>query len=193
MGLLVVLAIIVLGCSGGVDSNFAQKKAVLENTLDVNHENLIIKDSEPVGLGQGELSPDFSVQLESGSSVSVRDFKGEKPVLLYFFATWCPHCANDFRELSKVYPDYKDDVKIIAQSLDLKESQDKIDSYKQRYAPGVNGIEFLAGKESVLRNYQIRYTTTKYALGKDGKIMYSGSGELNAEQWRTLLDAMKAT
>tara|TARA_Y100000310_G_scaffold340439_1_gene436236 strand:- start:5957 stop:6568 length:612 start_codon:yes stop_codon:yes gene_type:complete len=198
IGLLVIIAIVIFGCSNSsVSTELEKKKALMEGTPVVgDHGDLIsgeVVEEKNIGLQKGDLPPDFEIKLENGEEVNLRDYKGEMPVLLYFFATWCPHCANDFRELSNVYPDYKDDVKIIAQSLDLKENKGKIENYKEKYSPGVDGVDFLPGKESILRDYQIRYTTTKYAVDRNGEIIYFGSGEITENQWRVLLDTLKAT
>jgi peroxiredoxin Q/BCP len=36
------------------------------------------------GLEAGDRAPDFSLQAADGDTVSLSDFSGEKPVLLYF-------------------------------------------------------------------------------------------------------------
>lgn len=143
------------------------------------------------GLRMGNLAPSYEITTLEGETVT-RDeqLSSEKPTLVYFFATWCPHCAHDFSTLSKVYKDYEDDVDIVASSLDNKESQSQIESYKARYA-GLEGVQFATAHGTVLRDYNVIYTTTKYGINKDGVIKYVGSGAFSEDQWRTLLDLLK--
>ena len=37
-------------------------------------------------------TPDFQLQDLNGTNVTLSQFKGQKPVLLYFWATWCHFC-----------------------------------------------------------------------------------------------------
>lgn len=142
------------------------------------------------GLNNGNIAPDFSVNSVTGNSINLySEFKDKKPTVVYFFATWCPFCKNDFSALSKVYPGYSDDISFIAIDLDLKEKSDAIASYQKRF-PGLSEVKFSEGNIDVLSKYKIRHTTTKYALLKDGSILYSGSGEISEDQWKGLFDAM---
>ena len=51
---------------------------------------MVLKSYMQRGLIDG-LSPDIQAQLLSGENVSLRPSNG-KPLLLYFWATWCPVC-----------------------------------------------------------------------------------------------------
>ncbi len=41
-----------------------------------------------VGYEVGEMAPDFELTTIDGETLSLSDFRGDSPVLLYFFATW---------------------------------------------------------------------------------------------------------
>ena len=41
-----------------------------------------------VGYEVGEMAPDFELTTIDGEMVSLSDFRGDSPVLLYFYATW---------------------------------------------------------------------------------------------------------
>ena len=41
-----------------------------------------------VGFEVGEMAPDFELTTIDGEELSLSDFRGDSPVLLYFFATW---------------------------------------------------------------------------------------------------------
>ena len=41
-----------------------------------------------VGFEVGEMAPDFELTTIDGEMVSLSDFRGDSPVLLYFYATW---------------------------------------------------------------------------------------------------------
>lgn len=141
------------------------------------------------GIEKGQTPPDFAITTIDGKQLRLSKFKQENtPVLLYFWATWCPFCRKDFSVLKNVYPKYSDNVKILAIDLDTSENDEIIQSYKKNI--GLDGIDFAAGSANILSDYGITHTTTKYAVGKDGIILYKGSGVFNEQQWEVLLSAL---
>ena len=112
----------------------------------------------------------------------------DKPTVLYFFATWCPNCARDLAAVKDIYPQYADKVNFLAIDIDLKESENQIASYKQRM--NLPDIEFAAGKRSILADYNIVYTTTKYFIGKDRTILNKGVGGIDQNTWHQVFQSM---
>lgn len=60
----------------------------------------------------GYLAPDFTLQDLNGQSVSLSSFRG-KPVLLNFWATWCPPCRKEMPELQEFHRRYGDQVVLV--------------------------------------------------------------------------------
>jgi len=142
-----------------------------------------------VGIERGQLAPDFVVTTIGGNQVRLSQFREEqRPVLLYFWATWCPFCRRDFSIVKNVYPKYADKVTFLAVDLDTSETASYIQQYKD--AMGLEGIDFATGNGRVLSDYQITHTTTKYAVGRNGAILYKGSGVFNEQQWEVLFNAL---
>ena len=50
-------------------------------------------------------APDFTVQDAGGNHVSLSDFKG-KPVVLNFWASWCPPCKAEMPDYEKMFRQY---------------------------------------------------------------------------------------
>lgn len=48
----------------------------------------------PVAKAQGKIAPDFELKDLDGKDVRLSGFRGQRPVLLYFWATWCPYCME---------------------------------------------------------------------------------------------------
>lgn len=176
---LMIGLLFMLGCTSGLVAKTAEVKQPLNQVSEL-------------GTKKGNIPPDFTVITTEGIAVVLGDFLRDKQsVIIYFFATWCPYCHQDLTALSKVYQDYEDKVKIIAISLDLNEDKDLLKDYKQKY-PELQSAMFAPGTDDILTKYQVIRTTTKFAIGKDGKILYAGFGAFDEEQWKILLDALSS-
>ena len=150
--------------------------------------NQVFQVKAPLQIGDEPY--DFTVITTEAKAVRLSDFiEQKKPVIVYFMATWCPYCARDYAALSKVYKNYEDKVSIISIGLDLNEDLIILREYKKKY-PALEKTIFAPGQNEILVNYRITKTTTKYAIDRDGKIIYIGAGAFSEEQWKQLLDAL---
>lgn len=57
-------------------------------------------------------APDFTMTDAEGNSVKLSDFEG-KPVVLNFWASWCPPCKGEMPEFEKLWKEMGDDVSFI--------------------------------------------------------------------------------
>ena len=149
----------------------------------------VVQQEATTGIEKGQIPPDFTITTIDGKQYTLSQFKEEnKPVLLYFWASWCPYCSKDFDVVKNIYPKYADKVTFLAIDLDLNEDEQLIRKYKERKV--LEGIDFAEGKVNVLSDYAIKYTTTKYAIGRNGLILYKGSGVFTEQQWEVLLSSL---
>ncbi len=146
---------------------------------------------QTAGIDKGQTPPDFSINTIEGKEIRISNFKDNRPVLLYFWASWCPYCKQDLGIVKDIYPKYQDKVSFIAIDLDTNEDAELIAKYKEKM--GLQWIDFAQGNPKVLSDYSITHTTTRYAIGKSGTIIYKGSGVFNKNQWEILLNALAAS
>jgi peroxiredoxin len=68
----------------------------------------------------GDPIPAFDAQLLSGKTLSAKALAG-RPVLVVFWATWCPVCRKELPELQKLYDRHKAaGFEIVALSIDAE-------------------------------------------------------------------------
>ncbi len=161
-------------------------KGKLEEKSTTVYQNL--NQVQVIGTRVGQSPSDFVVITTEGKPVRLYDFiERKKPVIVYFMATWCPWCAKDYAALSKVYKKYEDNITFISISLDLSEDFLELKVYKKKY-PELQKTIFAQGQEKILIDYGITKTTTKYAIGSNGTIVYRTIGAFDEEQWEALLE-----
>lgn len=138
----------------------------------------IIGCSQAVSVEEKGQASDFTLDNLDGSKVSLLDLRKEKPVLLVFWATWCPFCIEEISVLNKMVDKYKDKVGIVG--IDIKENADKVKSFAQKKEIKYNIL--LDSTGSVAQKYGVLGIPTNVLIGKDGKILYNGHSIEEAEE-----------
>ena len=130
------------------------------------------------------LAPNFTLDLLNGGSVTLADFRGKKPVVLDFFATWCPNCRRDMPHLNGLYEKYKDQIEVIG--VDLQEQAPLVEKFVTDLeldfpiALDING--------AVARQYGVRYTNFHILIDKEGKVIGSIPGDIKEEDFIKLIN-----
>jgi len=116
----------------------------------------------------GAEGPDFRLESAGGESVSLSQFVGRKPVLLVFWATWCPYCNAAVPGINDLQSRLSDRIQILA--IDLKESREKVAAFMK--AKGVAYPVLFDGNGSVARQYGVVGIPTFVLLDRKGRIVY---------------------
>lgn len=70
-------------------------------------------------IGRGELPPDFTGTALDGRKVTLSSFRGKHPVVLNFFAEFCPPCKKEFPHLKALDEKHRaQGLRVLAISLD---------------------------------------------------------------------------
>lgn len=120
----------------------------------------------------GSKAPEFSLNDLNGKSVSLKDFEGNKAVLLVFWATWCPYCVQEIPELKKVNSEYKTKgLEIIA--VDIRESSALVSNFAKKQ--GIDYTIVIDTDGSVSKNYNVVGIPTNVLIDKKGVILYNAN------------------
>lgn len=127
--------------------------------------------AEPVStvsrpLTEGEPAPDFKLEDLDGETVSLRDLRG-KPVLLNFWATWCPPCRAEMPYLQEVFEEWQG-KELVVLTIDIGESRATVQNYLQSYKLSLPVL--LDISKIVSYRYGFRYIPTTFFIDKDGII-----------------------
>jgi len=70
------------------------------------------------------MAPDWSLTAADGSAVRLSDEIRQQPVVVFFWATWCPYCKALMPHLQSIRLEYGDKVKILA--VDFRDDGDPV-------------------------------------------------------------------
>jgi peroxiredoxin len=121
-----------------------------------------------------EQAPGFSLQSTDGATVTLSQFKGKEPVLIYFFATWCHFCqamGPKVAALRKSTPDSQ--LAIIAIDVGSGDSMEKVKRYKKDNNSPYTVLYDDGSK--VTRSYGVEGIPNIVLVDKNGVIKYQGS------------------
>jgi len=70
-------------------------------------------ETAPKNLQSGKPAPDFELASLNGQPVHLSDFKGH-PVLINYWATWCPPCREELPLIQNRHEKYSSDLVVLA-------------------------------------------------------------------------------
>lgn len=118
------------------------------------------------GLEVGQVAPDFLLPDASGRWFRLSDFRGEKAVLINFWATWCPPCREEMPQFEQLYRSRGHELAILA--VNLRESAEDVESFFEELDLTFPALLDADGRVS--RRYNIRPMPTSYVVDKQGVI-----------------------
>jgi thiol-disulfide isomerase/thioredoxin len=113
----------------------------------------------------GDAAPEFALTADSGRSVSVPNFGG-KLLVLNFWASWCPPCAEETPSLSRFAREYANrGVVVLGISVDRDEKAYR--AFLQRYRPA-----FLTARDlKIHEDYGTFMYPETYIIDSHGKVL----------------------
>ena len=118
----------------------------------------------------GQEAPAFSVTPVKGDAVSLKDFRGH-PVLLNFFASWCPPCREEISGLSHLYKQYnKDGVAVVGIAVDSLLTPESVGDVKPLAEKLAIPYPVAIATETIAKDYHFKGIPTTVVIDKDGKI-----------------------
>src|SRR3989338_4249146 len=128
-------------------------------------------------------APDFTLQKLGGGTISLSEFKGKKPVVVDFWASWCPNCRRDMPNLNRFYEKYKDKVEVIGVNLQERESA-VADFIKSR---GINFPIALDPSGRASNAFGIQYTNTHFLIDINGNLIRTIPGDIREADIESLI------
>lgn len=122
----------------------------------------------------GDTPPDFTATDMNGNEIVLSEILGKKPIVIDFWATWCPPCVKSMPYLEEFFQKYSEQVVVLCITSEPLESLDKIKKFIEDKKLSMTFIQNPTG--DIGKAYGVRAIPSTFAIGIDGKIAYAHVG-----------------
>jgi peroxiredoxin len=116
----------------------------------------------------GREAPDFTLKSTQGDQVNFTEARSGKPALIFFWATWCPHCRDQVLDLAELAAEL-DEGGIRTFVIDVEESLDVVREYLLKNDLSLDVL--LDTEANVALEYAVMGVPTYYLVNGDGLIV----------------------
>jgi len=135
-------------------------------------------------------APDFTMADKAGNTVSLSDLEG-KPVVLNFWASWCPPCKAEMPDFDKVYLELGDEVVFVM--LNLADGQRETAESGLRFVSDEGfsfPVYFDTHGEGALA-YSVRSIPTTVFIDRDGQVAATQMGAIDENTLRKGIELIR--
>ncbi|MEO8335137.1 MAG: TlpA disulfide reductase family protein [bacterium] len=139
-----------------------------------------IAHAQAGGIAVGTAAPGAAVSTLDGAATNLSDLIGKTPVVMEFWATWCPLCKQLEPAMAEARKKYAGKVTFVSVGVSNNQSAEKQKAYAVAHA--MEGVMVFDADNHAVKAYAAPHTSFVVAVDKAGKVVYTGvGGEQNIE------------
>lgn len=130
--------------------------------------------AQETGLPVGSRAPGALVETLDGKPFDLGQYIGTMPLLLEFWATWCPNCKQLEPSMTAVAKKYAGRMRFIAVAVSVNQSPERVKMYAEKHDMP---MEVLYDKRGTAADaYDAAATSYVVVIDKSGTVVYTGLG-----------------
>ena len=134
-----------------------------------------LRGQDVIGIPVGETPPAVTLENLKGDSVALSQWVGKKPVIVEFWAIWCPICAELLPRMETAQKKYGDRAEFLVVAVAVNQSKNSVRRHLEKHPMP---FTFLwDGNGAAVRAFQAPSTSYIAVLDAKGKVVYTGVGE----------------
>jgi len=129
---------------------------------------------DQIGIAHGATPPAVQIEDLDGKPVDLGEYVGKKPVVIEFWATWCPLCERLFPAVEAAHRRHGAAVDFVVIAVAVNQSQRSIRRHLERHPLPFRVLWDTEGRAT--RAFQAPSTSYVVALDATGRVVYTGIG-----------------
>ena len=140
---------------------------------------------------QDVFAPDITVYTLEGGEVNLSDLRG-KPVVLNFWATWCPPCKAELPHFEKLSVEYGGEVEFMMVNLTdgTRDTEELVSSFID--SEGYTFPVYCDTEMQAYHLYGVQSIPQTFFIDADGRIQNYYTGAMSEEQLKGYIEEMRS-
>ena len=130
--------------------------------------------SQDLGIEIGSVAPAAKVHTLDGKEADLSQYVGKTPVIMEFWATWCPNCKELEPTLLEAAKKFGTRIKFVGVAVSVNESPDRVKAFVAKH--GLPGDQYFDTKGDATGAFDVPATSYVVVINKAGKVVYTGLG-----------------
>lgn len=126
------------------------------------------------GIAVGAQAPGAKVQTLDGKTIDIGSYVGKSPMVIEFWAFWCPNCKELEPSLTALHKKYGSRVRFLAVAVSVNETMDRVKAFTTRKGYKHQTVYDAHGEAT--QAYDVPATSYVVVVDSDGKVVYTGLG-----------------
>ncbi len=126
------------------------------------------------GIEVGSKAPGAAVETLDGHAADLSSVLGSGPVLIQFWATWCPTCKAMEPAMLAAQQKYAGKVKFVGVAVSVNQSPRAVQAFVEKHSPKMT--HFFDRRGKAVDAYEVPATGFVVVVNKAGIVVYTGLG-----------------
>ncbi len=130
--------------------------------------------AQDLGIQIGAVAPGAKLTALDGKDADLSQYIGKTPILIEFWATWCPNCKELEPTLLDAAKKYGAKVKFVGVAVSVNETPARVKAFVAKH--GLPGDQYFDTHGDASGAYDAPATSYVVVIDKSGKVVYTGLG-----------------
>lgn len=127
-----------------------------------------------IGIEVGAPAPAAAVRTLDGRAANLAQYVGKVPVVLEFWATWCPSCRELEPELRRLHARYGRRIAFVGVAVSANQKPEVVQRYVTRHR--MPWTQLFDAQGEATGAYDVPATSYIVIVDRAGKVVYTGLG-----------------